>query len=70
MFVVVVFSLIILVNLSIITIIVSELRTTDLVSILFSLLLFYFTFFIYLEYNMKKTKYDTITGHITQSQIM
>jgi len=48
----------------------SELRTMDLASILFSSLLFYFSFiFSYLIGNkMKKTKCDTITGHMTWLQ--
>ena len=49
---------------------ISELRTMDLASILFSSLLFYFPFiFSYpIENKMKKTKCDTITGHMSWSQ--
>jgi len=48
----------------------SELRMMDLASILFYLLLFYFPFiFSYLIGNKtKKTKCDTITGHMILSQ--
>jgi len=47
-----------------------KLRTMDLASILFYFILFYFTFiFSYLvENKMKKTKCDTVTGHMILSQ--
>jgi len=53
---------------SMITAYLSELRMMDLVYILLSLLLFYFSFD--LEYKTKKTKCDTVTGHMTWSHIM
>jgi len=48
----------------------SELKIIDLASILFYSLLFYFPFILsYLvENKMKKTKCDTITGHMIWSQ--
>jgi len=45
----------------------SELRTIDLVSILFYFILFYFILlFFYLEYKMKKTKCDTVIDQVTR----
>ena len=45
--------------------IMSELKMIDLVSILFSFILFYFLLGFIVDHKIKKTKCDTITGHMT-----
>ena len=48
-------------------ILLSELKTMDLVFILFSFIFFYSLIGFVVDHRMKKTKHDTVTGHITRS---
>ena len=49
--------------------IISELKMMDLVSILFYFILFYFLLGFIVDHKTKKTKHDTITGHMTRSHM-
>ena len=45
----------------------SELKTINLIFILFPFIFFYFLLIFIIDQMMKKTKCDTVTGHVSQS---